>query len=230
MGLALSQKFLKRGALVFGVSRTKHHWKTALTTIDHSDHFFLSAVDLTKESAVDRFLRSVQKKTGRVDLLINCAGYGGRLATIDQLSLSEFKKHLSNNLLSAFLMCKHTIPIMRKRKNGLVINISSMAGKRAVPKLVAYSAAKFGIVALSQCVAKENSDANLTCITVCPGGMNTKMRSDLFGKKDAEQQQSVSYVADVIMQVISGKIEVESGGDIVIRHGKITAINPSPKA
>ena len=230
LGLALSKKFIERGAFVFGASRTKRNWKTALAAVDHSDRFFLRAADLTKEPVVQRFLQSVQKKAGCIDLLINCAGYGGRLATVEQLSLSEFEKHLSNNLLSTFLMCKRTIPFMRKQKGGLIINISSMAGKRAVPRLAAYSAAKFGIVALSQCVAKENSDANLKCITVCPGGMNTKMRSDLFGDKDAGRQQSVSYVSDVIAQVTTGKIDVESGGDIVIRHGKITAINPAPKA
>ena len=230
LGLGLSKKFLEQGNSVFGVSRTKRHWKTAVLEVDHSDHFFLRAVDLTKESAVRRFVQSVQKKAGRIDLVINCAGYGGQLATVEQLSLAEFQKHLVHNLLSTFLVCKYTIPFMRKQNSGLIINVSSIAGKRGVPKLPAYSATKFGIVALSQCIAKENSDANLKCITVCPGGMNTKMRSDLFGKEDAEQQQSVSYVSDVIMDVISGKIDVESGGDIVIRHGKITAINPSPKA
>lgn len=230
LGLALSKKFLEQGAFVFGVSRTKHHWKTALTAVNHSDRFFLKAIDLTKESAVKRLIRSVKKKVCQIDLLINCAGYGGQIARVEQLSLSEFQKHLSHNLLSSFLMCKHTIPIMRKRKNGFIINISSMAGKRAVPRLAAYSAAKFGILALSQCVAKENSDVNLKCITVCPGGMNTRMRAELFGRKDAEQQQSASFVSDIIMQIVSGKIEVESGGDIVIRHGKITAINPAPKA
>ena len=230
LGLALSKKFLQQETIVFGVGKTKRNWKTALAAADHSDRFFLKAADLTKESAVKQVLRLIQRKAGRIDLLINCAGYGGRLARVEELNVSEFEKHLANNLLNSFLMCKHTIPLMRKQKAGLIINISSMAGKRAVPKLLAYSAAKFGIVALSQCIAKENSDANLKCITVCPGGMNTKMRAALFGKEDAEQQQSVSYVTDVIMQVVSGKIEIESGGDIIIRHGKITAINPAPKA
>ena len=230
LGLALSKKFIDRGAFVFGVSKTKRNWKSALAVMEHSDRFILKAADLTKEPVVQRFLRTVQKKAERINLLINCAGYGGRLATVEQLSLSEFERHLSNNLLSTFLMCKHTIPFMRRQKSGLIINISSMAGKRAVPKLVAYSAAKFGIVALSQCIAKENSDANLRCITVCPGGMNTRMRVALFGEEDAGHQQSVSYVSDVIVQVALGKIDVESGGDIIIRHGKIEAINQAPRA
>ncbi len=60
--------------------------------------------------------------------------------------------------------------------------------------------------------------------------MNTQMRAKLFGKKDASLQQSTDFVADVMIKVITGKIEVLSGGDIVIRHRKITAINPPPKA
>jgi NAD(P)-dependent dehydrogenase (short-subunit alcohol dehydrogenase family) len=105
-----------------------------------------------------------------------------------------------------------------------------MAGKRAVPRLFAYSAARSGILALSQCVAKENADAGLKCITVCPGGMNTRMRADLFGREDAEKQQSPDFVADVIFKVIQDEIQVESGGDIVIRHGKITTVEPCPAA
>ena len=103
-----------------------------------------------------------------------------------------------------------------------------MAGKRAVPKLFSYSASKFGILALSQAVAKENKEYGIKCFTVCPGGINTSMRESLFGKEDAQRQQSPGFVADVICKTITEEICVESGGDIIVRHGEITAINACP--
>ena len=60
--------------------------------------------------------------------------------------------------------------------------------------------------------------------------MNTQMRKKLFGAENAAKQQSPEFVADVILQVINGKIDVQSGGDIVIRYGQITAIHPCPPA
>ena len=86
------------------------------------------------------------------------------------------------------------------------------------------------MLALSQAIAKENANGSLKCITVCPGGMNTTMRSKLFGKKDASKQQSPDFVAEVISNIVDGKISVQSGGDIVIRHSKITQITPPPAA
>ena len=119
---------------------------------------------------------------------------------------------------------------MKKTPRALIMNISSMAGIRAVPRLVSYSAAKFGVLALSQAIAKENSETGLQCITVCPGGMNTEMRCELFGVEDAVRQQTPEFVADIIVQIAEGKISVLSGGHIIIRHSKITGVFPPPAA
>jgi NAD(P)-dependent dehydrogenase (short-subunit alcohol dehydrogenase family) len=198
--------------------------------VPEGSHFSLTALDLTREAAVRKFIGKVYGTAGRIDLLINCAGYGGPLSRCEALSVKEYRKILDGNVLSAFLTCKFAIPIFKKQKCGTIINISSMAGQRAVPKLALYSAAKFGVMALSQAIAKENSDGDIRCLTVCPGGMNTKMRADLFGPEDAQKQQSPEFVAEIILQVLKNKIPLLSGSDMVIRHGKVTAIHPPPAA
>ena len=223
LGLALAKRFLSEGWRVFGVSRRGSSSFTA-------ENFSLHKADLTSEVQVKNFIRRLRAKTKHVELLINNAGYGGKLSRVEETPAAEYKKTLDGNLLSCFLMCKHFVPLFRKQERGVIMNISSMAGQCAVPRLAVYSASKFAVVALSQAVAKENGDMNLKCITVCPGGMNTEMRADLFGRENASQQQSPEFVAGTIFDVYQNKIEVESGGDIVIRHGKITAIHPSPEA
>ena len=228
LGLALTRRFLEAGWRVFGISRTRRHWKSALKHFPSLEKVSFHRVDLTAEAQVRRF--ASQFKTKKVDLLINNAGYGGKLLRTEETPVAEYHKILDGNLLSVFLMCKYFVPVFRKQKKGVIMNVSSMAGQRAVPRVAVYSASKFGVIALSQAVAKENADVNLKCLTVCPGGMNTEMRASLFGREDALKQQSAEFVAKTVFDVYEDKIKVESGGDIVIRHGKITAIHPCPQA
>ena len=230
LGLALSRLLIEKGYSVVGITKTKKYWPKALQTTKQKEKLHLLQADLVSEPQVKKIAAQILKKFKSVEILVNNAGIGGALARVEDLSLEDYEAMMDSNLKSAFLLSKYLIPQFRKRNRGWIVNISSMAGQRAVPRLFAYSAAKFGGLALSQCIAKENQDKKFKCITVCPGGMNTEMRSELFGKEDALKQQSPEYVAHVIRQILEGKIEVQSGGDIVIRHGKITAIHPCPEA
>jgi len=229
LGLALAKQFTASGDIVFGISRTRKYWSAAKTAVP-SERFKLLAGDITSEKTVRSLLSGIKRRAVRIDILINNAGYCAPLAPVEATSLREFRDHFKQNLDTAFLMCKYAIPIMKKQSHALILNISSMAGTRAVPRLVSYSAAKFAVLALSQAIAKENAGTGLECITVCPGGMNTEMRRELFGAEDAERQQTPEFVADVITQVVEGKIPVLSGGHIIIRHSKIAGVFPPPAA
>ena len=228
LGLALARCLTGEGTVVYGVSKTRRHWREARTAVSPTGRFFLYEADLCHEESVRRVIKRIYAKAGRLDIVINSAGSAHRLTRLEDLSLKAFRTSLEDNLISAFLVLKHVVPIMKKDGSGLIINISSMAEKRAVPRLGAYSAAKFGIVALSQSLAKENPEGDIQCITVCPAGINTRMRRELFGLKDARNQQSPDAVARVVLDIIKGKIIVASGGDVIIRDGAAAAVMPPP--
>lgn len=228
LGLALVKAFLVRGDQVIAISKTKKYWKQAQRSLPEGKVEFFN-LDLTLVSHIKKASKTIFKRYPHIDILINNAGVGGRLSTIEDTTPREYQNMMNGNLLSAFLFSQILIPKFQKQKKGLIINISSMAGTRAVPRLFAYSASKFGMLALSQCIAKENPDT-IKSFTVCPGGMDTLMRESLFGQEDSRRQQSPEFVANIILKTISGEIAVESGGDIVIRHGKVTAIHPCPSA
>ena len=230
LGLSLTERFLALGDAVFGITKTKRSWRAAKKKLDRAEKFHLMQADLSVESDARKVLARVHKTAGRIDVLINNAGYANRPKPLEKESLEEFKQNLADNLISVFLVSKYALPIFKKQKSGWILNIASMAGKRAVPGLAAYSASKFGVLALSQAIAKENPEAGFRCLTVCPGGMNTSMRAKLFGAGEAKRQQSPDFVADKILEIIRGEISVPHGGDIVIRHGKITAVNEAPEA
>ena len=229
LGLALAKRFVASGDTVFGISRTRKYWSAAKKAVP-ADHFKLLAGDITSEKTVKALLAEIKRRAGRIDILINNAGYCAPLARVEKISLKEFREHFRQNLDTTFLMCKYAIPVMKKQARALIMNVSSMAGTRAVPRLVSYSAAKFGVLALSQAIAKENSETGLRCITICPGGMNTEMRRELFGMEDAMHQQTPEFVSGIMFQIAEGKISVPSGGHIIIRHSKIAGIFPPPAA
>lgn len=228
LGLELSAKLVKLGYQVIGVSRTAAHWPAARKKIS-SKYFHLLQADLASASAVEQLFAVVKKISPRIDLLVNSAAYGGKLERIEETSPEEFNAHLRGNLFSVFLMCRGAFPFLKKGRQPLVMNVSSMAGVRAVPKIAGYSASKFGVLALTEAFAKENLDW-LKVMTVCPGGMNTKMRSDLFGKADAAKQQTPAFVADKMVQIINGDLPLLTASHIVIRHGKITQVMVPPNS
>jgi NAD(P)-dependent dehydrogenase (short-subunit alcohol dehydrogenase family) len=230
LGLSLVRKFLAQGDTVYGATKTRRHWKEIRNECADSRRLRLFQLDVTREPAVKQFLSMVRRKAGRIDILINNAGYANRPARLERETLKEFQNHLSANLVAPFLVLKYALPLFQKQNSGWILNVASMAGKRAVPRLAAYSASKFGVLALTQCLAKENPDSGFKTVTVCPGGMNTEMRTKLFGREDAGRQQSPDFVAEKILEIIEGKLAVQSGGDVVIRHGQVTAVNPLPPA
>jgi 3-oxoacyl-[acyl-carrier protein] reductase len=229
LGLALAKQFTDSGDTVFGISRTQKYWPAAKKAVP-SENFKLFCGDLTSEKKVKALLAGIHRRAGHIDILVNNAGFWTPIANLESVSLKEFREHLKQNLETVFLTCKYALPLMKKQPRALIMNVSSMAGVRAVPRLAVYSASKSGVIALSQAIAKENADGGLQCITVCPGGMNTDMRQGIFGAEDAQRQQTPEFVANIMHQIVEGKILVESGGHIIIRHSKITGVFPPPAA
>ena len=226
LGFELSKQLIASGWQVIGVSRTIAHWAAAKKKIP-SKNFRLIEADVSSVNSVAGLFHEIKKTTSKINLLVNSAAYGGKLERIEDTAPEEFEAHLRGNLFSVFLMCRAALPFLKKSKQPLVMNVSSMAGVRAVPRIAGYSASKFGVLALTEALAKENPEW-LKVVTVCPGGMNTKMRSDLFGKADAARQQTPAFVADKMLQILHDEIPVLSSSHVVIRHGKITQIMMPP--
>ena len=109
LGLALAKKFVDLGNTVFGISRTRRYWPAAKKAVP-SGRFKLFVGDITSEKTVKTLLAGIKRRAGRIDILINNAGYCAPLAPVEKVSLKEFREHFKQNLDSAFLMCKYAIP------------------------------------------------------------------------------------------------------------------------
>ncbi len=129
---------------------------------------------LEEHGKIDEFIEKVDKQLGGLDVLINNAGI-----TLDNLSIrlteENWKKVLDINLTSTFLMCKHAIKKMLKKKSGKIINITSIVGHTGNVGQANYSASKAGIVAFSKSLAIEYAKKNININCVSPGFIKTEM-------------------------------------------------------
>ena len=215
IGYSLLNYFVKEGARVYGSSRNERE----LTTESKQECNF-ELLDLADELNVEKYIKTILQKENRIDILINNAGVAHNLALVEEINSEMLNSVVRDNLLPTFNMMKYTIPIMKKNNSGTIINISSRAGRRAVPRLSAYTAAKFAVRGLTESVAKEVQDTGIKCISISPAGVNTGMRAMVFGQEDAENQQDTSRINEVISKILSGSLDVSNGSDIVIIKGK----------
>ena len=180
-------------------------------------------VDVMSRSQIAAFFKKIQYAHKKIDALINNAGWTGMPKSIEKISEQEYKQYLGTNLNAIFYFAQKVIPFMLKRRSGMMITISSTAGKRANSLVPIYSATKFAARGLAQAIDKAVEGTGVRSIVIAPGGMNTRMRAKLFGKEEAEKQQSPEVVAHIIADVLRGTIEAFGGP---LREFAVQRTNP----
>jgi meso-butanediol dehydrogenase/(S,S)-butanediol dehydrogenase/diacetyl reductase len=131
-------------------------------------------VDVRKPQSVSAMMDLVEKQFGRLDIAINNAGVVS-LGGIEELTFEQWNDVIDVNLRGVFLCCQAEIKLMRKAKFGRIINTSSIAGKVGFPNLSHYSASKFGVIGLTNAIAKEVATDGITVNALCPGIVGTGM-------------------------------------------------------
>jgi NAD(P)-dependent dehydrogenase (short-subunit alcohol dehydrogenase family) len=156
--------------------------------------------DVTAEPSVKALAEQVEKKFGRLDILVNNAGIGGFSTPLHQLPVEDWDRILNTNLRGVFYMIRALAPLMIKGKGGHIINISSLAGKNALPNGAAYAASKWGLNGLSYSVAEELRSHNIRVAVICPGSTNTEL-SPHEGKSASRmlQPDDVAHVVEMLV-------------------------------
>ena len=146
-------------------------------------------LDVSSEDSVRDFFRYVKSRYGKLDALVNCAGFvdpQSLLAT----SLENWEKTIKINLTGTFLCCKNAVQSMKKR-GGKIINISSTAGLTPRPGWSAYAASKSGVISFSEAIAEELAMYNIKVFMICPGRTATPLRKILAPDADPMEGQPI---------------------------------------
>jgi NAD(P)-dependent dehydrogenase (short-subunit alcohol dehydrogenase family) len=131
------------------------------------------ACDATNPEDVDGLMDKTIKAYGAVDILVNNVGGGSGIALVAKSLMEDWDRTIEINLKSAYLCCRAAAKVMMPRKQGRIINMSSVSGKQGEQLLSAYCAAKFGVIGFTQTLAKELARYNITVNAVCPGYVYT---------------------------------------------------------
>lgn len=163
--------------------------------------FLVMSADVSDEKQLIGVVDETLKKFKTIDILINNAGFG-YFEDCDKFNLEKFHGMIKTNLVGVALLTKLTVPFMKKKKSGLIINIASMSGKRSYPRGEFYSATKFGVMGYSDGLRKELQAFNIKVSTVCPGVVETDFFTEKWKKKRIEKGEPMMAVED-ISRVIS---------------------------
>jgi NAD(P)-dependent dehydrogenase (short-subunit alcohol dehydrogenase family) len=201
IGLATAKRLHECGARVAIVGRSADKLARASQSLA-GDRLMTYAVDVSDSGQVQAMFDAVVKRWGGIDILVNNAGLNIKNRTMRELTPESWDLLIRTNLDGAFYCIHAALPVMRKQGGGLIINISSVAGKRAGPLGGAgYAAAKFGMSALGICLGAEEKDAGIRVCNIYPGEVDTPILVNRPQPVTPEQRQSMLQPDDVAQAV-----------------------------
>jgi 3-oxoacyl-[acyl-carrier protein] reductase len=216
IGQAIAVTLAELGAHTILCGRSREALEKTSTLVEKSaceragKHSAKSAViqcDITDLRSVEAVAKYVEKTFGRLDILVNNAGIGGLGGPLHLLPPDNWESIINTNLRGAYYCIHSLAPLMIKAGSGHIINISSLAGKNALPNGAAYAASKWGLNGLTYSVAEELRAHNIRVSVICPGSTNTEFDQHPSGssgrKSNVEKMLQPSDVAHAVAMIVT---------------------------
>ncbi len=186
LGRAFTQAALQRGDKVVATARNVD----AMTDLvdAHGESVLALELDVTDREAVGKAVSTAVEYFGRLDVVVNNAGYG-LFGAVEELSESDIRAQMEVNFYGALWVSQAVLPVMRDQQSGHIVQISSLAGIGAFPSLGGYHASKWALEAFSESMAAESSGAGIKVTIVEPGGFDT----DWAGSSAVHAEPNAAY-------------------------------------
>ncbi len=216
MGKETALILAKKGFLVYAGSRDPKKLEKLNTK-----NLIPIKLDITNPDNIKEVINIIKKEHGKIDVLINNAGYG-LVSTVEDLDEKEMFDQYNINVFGLLRMCKEVIPSMRKENSGVIINISSFLGKIGLPLLTLYNSSKYAVEGITDSLRYELSEFNIRVHSVMPGFFNTNFAKEnlvtnfnTFDEK-SPYAKTVSKLAPVIVEQINNGNNPKEVGSMIL--------------
>ena len=200
-------------------------WDLARPGFDGVDY---AQVDITDSTTIKEALSRLLVTHGRVDVLVNNAGYVGSNAAVLDFDPVEWRRSIEVNLVGVFEVCRLVVPVMLQSGYGRVVNMASLAGKEGTPFTSAYSAAKAGVINFTKSFGKELAGTNVRVNAIAPAAIDTEMLKQLspelvkqmIDKSPMKRLGTVSEVAELVLWLCSEASSFNCGATFDLSGGR----------
>jgi 3-oxoacyl-[acyl-carrier protein] reductase len=202
IGAAIARKLAQMGALVVLCGRQSAPLESTAAAIAKSGGQARAAeCDVRDLRSVEALEARIEREFGRADILVNNAGVGSFSGPLHEVLPDSWEQVMNTNLRGVYYGIRSFAPMMIRARRGHIINISSLAGKNALPNGAAYAASKWGLNGLSYSVAEELRAHNIRVSVVCPGSVHTELSP--HEGKDPKKMLQPEDVAHVVAMLVT---------------------------
>lgn len=180
-GLEITKLLLEKGHRVAATTRQLDRLERTIGR--ENDRFFPLQTDLVNEASVKNVLTETVAKFGRLDVVVNNAGYG-QFGYVEEISDTLVRREFDVNFFGTLNVIRHALPFMRRQGSGHIFNLSSMAGFTGFPGSGIYCASKFAVAGLSESLRDELADFGIRVTCVKPGNFRTDFLADSMQFED----------------------------------------------
>jgi NAD(P)-dependent dehydrogenase (short-subunit alcohol dehydrogenase family) len=212
LGLALTRELLSRGHRVHGCGRGSDPLAGA-PQVDVA-HYDFRQLDVTDREAVSRWATEVSGGEPCIDYLIHNAAVIHTNARLWEIDPRELDAVIDVNIKGTFTVLQAFLPVMLKQQHGMIITLSSGAGRQGLPEISAYCASKWAVEGLTKSLAAE-LPASMAAIPLSPGIVDTDMLRSTFGDKAADHQKTDTW-AKIAANCILGLTTSQSGQSLTV--------------
>src|SRR5256886_14629901 len=202
IGAAIARNLAGMGAVAVLCGRRRSSLESTAAAISAAGgQGHVVECDVMDLGSVERLAAEVERTFRRTDILVNNAGIGGFGGPLHELPPDSWDKVLNTNLRGVYYCIRSFAPMMIRAPSGHIINISSLAGKNALPNGAAYAASKGGLNGLSYSVAEELRAHNIRVSVICPGSVHTELSP--HSGKDVNKMLQPDDVAHAVAMIVT---------------------------
>jgi len=202
IGAGISARLAGLGAMVVLCGRTRAPLEATASAIRQAGgRCDATECDVSRLESVEALAKHVESSFGRLDVLVNNAGVSGARVPLHEYPPQVWDEVMNTNLRGVYYMIRSLVPLMLRSGGGHIINISSLAGKNALPKGACYAASKWGLNGLSYSVAEELRGQNIRVSVICPG--STLSEWGYHGGKDLKKLLLPDDVAHAVAMIVT---------------------------